>query len=154
MVTASAKAAIKTLLDNATYGIKVYDNAGVPALLDGHVYDRWVGKGEFAAHQWVISISQVIGADAQIASLGSYNKLIRESLQLDVWVMEKRGKDWEAEKTRQDVVQEVDRCLLHYSASPGTGFMHVNASSWRELDEPGMRRSMMTVDILYEKVRT
>lgn len=150
----SAKVAIKALLDDATNGVKVYDDAGVPVLLTGHVYDRWVGKGEFAAHQWVISISPVIGVDAQIASLGSFNKLIRESVQLDVWVMEKRGKDWAAEKTRQDLVQEVDRCLLHYSASPGAGFMHVNASGWRELDEPGMRRSSMTVDILYEKVRT
>lgn len=60
---------------------------------------------------------------------------------------------YQAEKTRQDLVQDVDRRLLHYSASPGTGFIHINCSGWRELDEPGLRRSTMTVTMFYEKVR-
>jgi hypothetical protein len=125
----------------------------VPILIDGDVLDHWPGKSDFAAHGWVITLGPVIGADARIASLGSFGKDISESVQCDVWVMEKRDSTYAAEKTRSDLVQEVDRCLLHYSASPGTGYKHVNASGWRELDETGMKRSTMTAEILYEKTR-
>ena len=126
----------------------------VPILIPGHVIDHWPGKSEFAAHGYVITLGPVINADAQIASLGSFSKQIWEYIQCDVWVMENRGASYAAEKTRSDLVQEVDRCLLHFSATPGTGFMHVNASGWKELDEVGIKRSTLTIEILYEKNRT
>ena len=151
----SAKAAIEALLENATYGVKVYDDTlPVAVLIPGDVLDHWPGKSDFNAYGWVITLGPVINADAQINSLGSFGKTIWEYIQLDVWVMEKRDLSYAAEKTRSDLVQEVDRCLLHYSYSPGTGYMHVNASGWRELDETGMKRSSMTLEILYEKTRT
>lgn len=127
--------------------------ATVPILLAGHVIDHWPGKNEFASHAYVITLGPVIAAVAEVASLGGFNKLTVESVQVDVWVMENRGATYAAEKTRSDLVQEVDRCLLHYVATPGTGFMTVNASSWRDLDETGLKRSTMTVEVLYEKVR-
>jgi len=149
----AAKAQIVTWLTDGTNGVKVYDDTiPVPVALAGHVYDRYVGKGEFGAHVWTISVGPVIGAPAEIASLGSFNKIIKENVQIDVWVMEVRGATWAAEKTRQDVVQEVDRCLLHY-ANVGGSWLSVNVSSWREIDEHGMRRSSMTAECIYEKVR-
>lgn len=125
----------------------------IPILLAGHVIDHWPGKNEFASHSYVITLGPVIASIAEVNSLGSYGKDIVESVQCDVWVMENRGASYAAEKTRSDLVQEVDRCLLHYSATPGTGFKHVNTSGWRELDETGMKRSSLMLTILYEKVR-
>jgi len=149
----SAKIAIKTLLENATHGVKAYDDRTPAVLIPGHVMDRWPGESEFAAHGWVISVGPVIAADAPISSLGSFSKMIREIIQVDVWVKEKRNLTYAAEKTRSDLVQDVDRCLHHYSASPGTGYKHVNASGWRELDEVGLLRSSLTVEMLYEKAQ-
>ena len=149
----SAKAAIKTLLENATHGVKVYDDQDPAASIAGSVSEKWLGKNEFASKGWIITVGPVIGVDAQISSLGSFSKMIREVIQVDVWVMEKRSLTYAAEKTRSDLVQEVDRCLHHYSTSPGTGYKHVNASGWRELDEVGLLRSSMTVEILYEKAQ-
>jgi hypothetical protein len=146
----SAKAAIITLLTDATQKVHV-DDPGVR----GSVINHWPDKAEFASNEWIISVGPVIGADAQISSLGSFSKHTWEYIQLDVWVMEKREKSYTVmEKMRSDLVQDVDRCLLHFSATPGTGFMHVNASGWRELDEVGLLRSSMTVEVLYEKAQT
>jgi hypothetical protein len=143
----STKAAIITLLTDATEKVHV---AGA----DGTVINRWPNDADFTSKKWVISVGPVINADAQISSLGSFSKHIWEHIQLDVWVMDKHEKSYTVlEKIRSDLVQEVDRCLLHFSATPGTGFMHVNCSGWRELDEVGRLRSSMTVEILYEKTR-
>jgi hypothetical protein len=125
----------------------------VPILIPGHVLDHWPGKEDFASYGWVITLGPVINADAQYSSLGALSKWIRESVQIDVWVMEKRGSTYAAEKTRSDLVQEIDRCLHHYAGSPGSGFNVVNLSGWRELDEVGLRRTSCTVVIEYEKAK-
>jgi hypothetical protein len=144
----SAKAAIITLLTDANQKVHI-DGA------EGTVINHWPIDADFTSRKWVISVGPVIGADAQIASLGSFSKHIWEHVQLDVWVMDKHEKSYTVlEKIRSDLVQEVDRCLLHFSATPGTGFMNVNCSGWREPDEVGRLRSSMKIEILYEKVRT
>jgi len=125
----------------------------VPILLAGHVIDHWPGEREFATHAYVIVVGPVLGSDAQIADLGSFNKIIWEYVQVSAHVSEKRGKTYAAEKTRGDLIQDIDRCLHHFSASPGSGFKHINASSWRDVDTTGEKISAMTVEILYEKAR-
>jgi hypothetical protein len=123
-------------------------------LMTGRVIDHWPGKSEFASYQWCITLGPIISGIADIASLGSFDKLYAESCQIDVWVMEKRGSTYTAEKARSDLVQEVDRCLLHFAASPGSGFMSINVSNWIEMDETGLKRSTMTAEMIYHKVRT
>ena len=125
----------------------------VPILLEGHVIDHWPGKSEYAAHDYLITLGPVIDANAEIQDLGSFNKTIWEYLQGDIWVMEKRGDSFTAEKTRNDLIQDVDRCLHHFSATPGNSKKHVNLSHWRELDKTGMKRTSMTIEILYEKAQ-
>jgi hypothetical protein len=158
VVTASPKALVAgsntIIVEAGGAGTITVTLSTVGILIPGHVMDHFPGKSHWADHGWLITLGPVIASDAQIASLGSLSKLIWEYIQLDVWVMEKRDLAYAAETTRGDLVQEVDRCLLHYSAAPGTGYMHVNASGWQEIDETGMKRSSMTTAILYGKVRT
>ena len=143
----SAKAAIITLLTDATRKAHVDGTKGT-------VIDHWPNKEDYTSREWIISVGPVIGADAQISSLGSFSKWIREVIQVDVWVMEKREKSYTVmEKIRSDLVQDVDRCLHHYSGNPGAGFTHVNALGWRELDEVGLLRSSMTLEMFYEKAQ-
>lgn len=150
----SAKELIVSLLGNSTYGVKVYDDSNPATLLTGTIQDRWPGPSAFASKAYVITVGPVIGVEAELDSLGSFGKRYTEHVQVDVWVIEKRGQTYAAEKTRQDLVQEVDRCLLHYAPAPSSGFTSVNASGWQEIDEPGMKRSSMIVEVTYEKART
>ena len=154
----SAKEAIKALLEDATYGVKVLDdgNGGTPpiySIIQGKVSLVWLGNNEFAAKGWIITIGPVVGADAELSSLGAYSKWIREDLQVDVWVMEKRSENYTPERIRGDVVQEVDRCLHHYAGNPGAGIKVVNAGGWSELDEVGLLRTSMRVSVEYEKAK-
>ena len=143
----SAKDIIVTALQNATYGVKVYDDS--MTLLTGNVSQVWVGKSTFNANDWYITVGPVINVEAILQDLGSWNKRYVERVQVDVWVMEKRGANYVAERLRQDLIQEVDRCFLHY-ASINAPF---NVDNWHEADEVGMRRSTAVATVCYEKVR-
>lgn len=158
----SAKATIVTLLTTATYKVAVNDDGAAnptppPALnytaLTGEVLDHWPGKQDLATNDWIITVGPVVGADAQLSSIGALSKWIRESVQIDVWVMEKRDQNWAAERVRGDLVQDVDRCLHHFASSPGTGFKVVNLEAWRELDETGLKRTCCTASMEYEKAQ-
>ena len=150
----SAKLAIKALLDNSTNGVKVYDDTTpTPVQLTGKSQETRPDDNDFATNVYVISIGPVYGSDSRFSAMGAAKKWIKEFIQVDIWVMERRSQTWAAEKTRSDLVQEVDRCLLHYASTPGTGFRVVNATSWRELDESGMKHSSVDVVMEYEKAR-
>ena len=154
----SAKEAIKALLEDLTHGVTVHDDGdgGTPpvyAKITGKVSLVWLGNNEFASKGWVITIGPIVGADAQLSSLGSFSKWIREDIQLDIWVMDKRSENYVPERIRGDLVQEVDRCLHHFAASPGAGFKVVNARGWSELDEVGLLRTSMRASVEYEKAQ-
>ena len=154
----SAKETIKALLEDASHGVKVLDDGDGDAppvynIIQGKISLVWLGNNEFASKGWVITIGPVVGADAQLSSLGSFSKWIREDVQLDVWVMDKRSENYVPERIRGDLVQEVDRCLHHFAASPGAGFNVVNAGGWSELDEVGLLRTSMRASVEYEKTQ-
>jgi len=150
----SVKEAIRGLLEDVGQGVKVYDDGTPPVALTGRVLDHWPGKSEYATYHWLITVGPVINTNAEIGALGSFIKLYDESVQIDVWVMEKRGSTYAAEKTRSDLIQDVDRCLFHFATNPGLGFKVLNLANWRDIDEPGVKRSSATAIMLYEKART
>ena len=151
----SSKQAIVDLLSDTTEGVKVYDDSTPPVALTGHILNHWPGKSDFATYAWVITVGPLISASGRPSVLGGYKKRYRELVQVDIWVMEKRGSTYAAEKTRNDLVQDVDRCIHHFITEPGFGFKPpINVSDWLERDETGMKRSRLTVSVEYEKTRT
>lgn len=154
----SAKGAIKVLLEDMSYGVKVLDDGDgeVPpnySIIPGKVSLVWLGDNEFSTKGWVITIGPVLSTDAQISSLGAFSKWIREEVQIDVWVMDKRGENYTPERVRGDLVQDLDRCLHHYAGNPGAGFKIVNLSGWSELDETGLLRTTCRATVEYEKAQ-
>ena len=154
----SAKEAIKALLEDVSYGVKVLDDGDgeTPpnyATILGKVSLVWLGNNEFSTKGWVITIGPVVSADAQISSLGALSKWIREEVQMDVWVMDKRGENYTPERVRGDLVQDLDRCLHHYAGNPGAGFKVVNLGGWNELDEIGLLRTTCKATVEYEKTQ-
>lgn len=148
----SAKSAIKALLENADHGIKVYDDQSAPIL--GKISEKWTSMESFGKYGWMITVGPVVGSDAQISSHGALSKWIVENIQIDIWVLERQGMKYKAERIRGDLVQDVDRCLHHFATSPGTGFKVVNLASWAEMDEDGLLRSSCRAYMEYEKSQT
>jgi hypothetical protein len=126
--------------------------AAVPIILAGHIYTKWPGKREFgAAHAWIISIGPITGADSQLDALGAAHKWIKEFVQLDVWVLENKDVNYEAERVRDDLVKELDRCIHHYANAPGSGYKVANLDGWNEMDEVGVKRTTCRATVEWER---
>ncbi len=151
----NAKQLLQDLLNDPINGVKVYEDNG-KTLVPGVISPAWLGKGVFATNGWQISIGSCIWASARVTDLGAFHKAYNEAITVTIWLLEKRGMNYAAERLRSDLVQEVDRCLLHFVNNSGTGFDHVNVYGWYEKDEAenGLRRSDVDVLVEYQKTRT
>ncbi len=151
----NAKQLLQSLLSDATYGVKVYEDDG-ETLVPGVVSTAWLGKGVFATNGWQITVGPCIWTSARVADLGALHKRYDEAIMITVWVLEKRAVNYAAERLRNDLVHEIDRCILHFVNDPGIGFDHVNVYGWVDHDEPenGLRRSDVDVTVEYQKTRT
>jgi len=151
----NAKQLLQDLLSDPTNGVKVYEDDGKTPV-SGVISPAWLGKGVFATNGWQISIGPCIWISAHVSDIGAFHKAYNEAITVAIWVLEKRGMNYTAEKLRGDLIQEVDRCLLHFVNNPGTGFDHVNVYGWYDKDEPenGLRRSDVDITVEYQKTRT
>ena len=133
--------------------IKVYDDDGVE--VPGVVSAAWPDERIFRRAAWHVTVGPVIDARARVIDLGALHKAYGERLQVSVWVLRKRGVNYTPERLRHDLIHEIDRILFKAINDPSPGVRHINLSGWMDRDEPerGILRSVLIVDIEYQKAR-
>ncbi|MCD6479516.1 hypothetical protein J7L65_01870, partial [Candidatus Bathyarchaeota archaeon] len=141
------------LLSDPEDGVKVYDDDGVE--VPGVISAAWYDEHIFKEADWQITVGPVAGARAEVLDIGAWHKAIREHIQLSIWVLRKREANYTPERLRRDLIQEVDRILFKAINNPGGGVGSINLSGWIDRDEPerGILRSILTVQVEYEKER-
>ncbi|MFQ6054310.1 MAG: hypothetical protein ACE5OO_08805 [Candidatus Bathyarchaeia archaeon] len=144
----------KLLVELLQGNIHVYEDDGLTEV-PGVVSAAWYDAAIFEDHGWQVTVGPTVDADTQVMDLGAHHKAYDETVQVTVWVLEKRGVNYTPERIRGDLIHAVDERLLAVVNSPGGGISHLNVSGWVDRDEPenGILRSDLTVVVEYEKER-
>lgn len=145
----NTKELIKSLL-SGNINVKEDDNVtAIPVL----VHDGWFDKSLFKNYGVLVTVGPDLSTNPRIMDIGAHNREYIQSMQVDVWVLDKQGVNYSPERVKWDTQQEIDRLVFAKLVDPSSEVKYIFLSNWRDRDEPGaeVMRSTSIVTVMYFK---